>query len=417
MIIHSIYPKLMVAIVAFLFIIQFSSNASENVQRHYQENPLLSNWVPHISQDIHGNMWFSGGWGACYFDGYNWNYIDSTNSGIPNDVVRASCKDGNGNVWISLMMNGLIKFNKNGYENLKEKFPDIIGKNVVRLEYNNNTNSVYLISEKGSYKFDGENWIELYEYGISLNYIIDEEGIVWWNEQNIICHSDNGNVFCDFNNSYKGKQSRYYNFAIDKIGNKYLSTEHGIMKYDGKEWKKIEADFIEDYEKHEIFAPQIICDKENNLWALNSRGKVVKFLDGRWHFKGHAYYGNESRKAEYIFFDKKGHLWVGTGMHGVFEIIDSSIVASVYNENRKLNSNFDIYPNPATDFITISIPEINHRVNPMVDKVQIFDMLGLEVLSVGIGLDLSTQKIDVSHLPAGVYIIRIGNIVEKFVKM
>ncbi|MBX3042319.1 MAG: T9SS type A sorting domain-containing protein [Ignavibacteriae bacterium] len=53
----------------------------------------------------------------------------------------------------------------------------------------------------------------------------------------------------------------------------------------------------------------------------------------------------------------------------------------------------------------------------MVDKVQIFDMLGLEVLSVGIGLDLSTQKIDVSHLPTGVYFIRIGNKVEKFVKM
>ncbi|MBX3042209.1 MAG: T9SS type A sorting domain-containing protein [Ignavibacteriae bacterium] len=81
------------------------------------------------------------------------------------------------------------------------------------------------------------------------------------------------------------------------------------------------------------------------------------------------------------------------------------------------DSRIVVSPNPASDFITISIPEINHRVNPMVDKVQIFDMLGLEVLSVGIGLDLSTQKIDVSHLPAGVYFIRIGNMVEKFVKM
>jgi hypothetical protein len=56
--------------------------------------------------------------------------------------------------------------------------------------------------------------------------------------------------------------------------------------------------------------------------------------------------------------------------------------------------------------------------------VKIFDMLGLEIMSVGIGLDLSsngldlsTQKIDVSHLSAGVYFIRIGNKVEKFVKM
>ncbi|MBX3042320.1 MAG: T9SS type A sorting domain-containing protein [Ignavibacteriae bacterium] len=80
-----------------------------------------------------------------------------------------------------------------------------------------------------------------------------------------------------------------------------------------------------------------------------------------------------------------------------------------------------VSPNPASDFITISIPEINHRVNPMVDKVQIFDMLGLEVISTPSASQPPTGegnlKIDVSHLPAGVYFIRIGNIVEKFVKI
>ncbi|MBX3043246.1 MAG: hypothetical protein KF896_05980 [Ignavibacteriae bacterium] len=47
---------------------------------------------------------------------------------------------------------------------------------------------------------------------------------------------------------------------------------------------------------------------------------------------------------------------------------------------------FNIYPNPASDYITISIPEINPTVNRRVDgfvaeKVQIFDMLGLDVIS------------------------------------
>ncbi|MCW5886420.1 MAG: T9SS type A sorting domain-containing protein, partial [Candidatus Kapabacteria bacterium] len=90
------------------------------------------------------------------------------------------------------------------------------------------------------------------------------------------------------------------------------------------------------------------------------------------------------------------------------------------------DSRIVVSPNPASDFITISIPEINHRVNPMVDKVQIFDMLGIEVAQTPSSVNnmKNTQtgasellRIDVSHLPAGVYIIRIGNIVEKFVKM
>jgi hypothetical protein len=38
-------------------------------------------------------------------------------------------------------------------------------------------------------------------------------------------------------------------------------------------------------------------------------------------------------------------------------------------------------------------------------------------MSVGTGQDQSQQRIDVSHLPAGVYFIRIGDKVEKFVKM
>jgi len=74
-----------------------------------------------------------------------------------------------------------------------------------------------------------------------------------------------------------------------------------------------------------------------------------------------------------------------------------------------------ISPNPTSDFITI--PELNNGLQPIVHKVQIFDVLGIEVMSVETGLDQSQQRIDISHLPAGVYFIRIGDKVEKFVKM
>ncbi|MBX3043730.1 MAG: T9SS type A sorting domain-containing protein [Candidatus Kapabacteria bacterium] len=85
----------------------------------------------------------------------------------------------------------------------------------------------------------------------------------------------------------------------------------------------------------------------------------------------------------------------------------------------------NIYPNPASDFITISIPEINptvnRRVDGLVDKVQIFDMLGIEVISTPSAALTPTGegnlRIDVSHLPAGVYFIRIGSYFDKFIKM
>ncbi|MFA7625980.1 MAG: T9SS type A sorting domain-containing protein [Candidatus Kapaibacterium sp.] len=76
---------------------------------------------------------------------------------------------------------------------------------------------------------------------------------------------------------------------------------------------------------------------------------------------------------------------------------------------------FYIHPNPSSDFITI--PELNNGLQPIVYKVQIFDGLGIEVMSIGARLDQSQQRIDVSHLPAGVYFMRVGTRVEKFVKM
>ena len=78
-------------------------------------------------------------------------------------------------------------------------------------------------------------------------------------------------------------------------------------------------------------------------------------------------------------------------------------------------SNTIVYPNPASDFITITLSnkELQHFATG--DKVQIFNVLGIEVgqspLVDGI------NRIDVSYLISGVYFIRIGDKVEKFVKM
>ena len=98
-------------------------------------------------------------------------------------------------------------------------------------------------------------------------------------------------------------------------------------------------------------------------------------------------------------------------------ISDTVRVTVIPNGSTTSINNFDsksgllIQPNPASDFITIKFETSE------VSKVQIFDILGIEIMSVEAGQDVSTQKIDVSHLPTGMYFIRIGNKVEKFVKM
>jgi hypothetical protein len=87
------------------------------------------------------------------------------------------------------------------------------------------------------------------------------------------------------------------------------------------------------------------------------------------------------------------------------------------------NSELLIQPNPASDFITISLPTLNKGLQPLVQNAQIFDVLGIEVISVETGLRPVSTKVDVSHLAAGVYFIKIlysngaSSIIEKFVKI
>ena len=88
---------------------------------------------------------------------------------------------------------------------------------------------------------------------------------------------------------------------------------------------------------------------------------------------------------------------------------------TLVNDTQIPNSEFIIYPNPVTDFINIKFTSSDNFPNS--DRVQIFNTLGVEVASKSLTEQQEYLKIDISHLPTGVYFIRIGNKVEKFVKM
>jgi hypothetical protein len=72
------------------------------------------------------------------------------------------------------------------------------------------------------------------------------------------------------------------------------------------------------------------------------------------------------------------------------------------------NNDLVIYPNPARDYIEIHSSEGS--------IIQIFNTLGENVLTV-VQTSSSVQRLDISNLSLGMYFIKIGNRVEKFVKM
>jgi hypothetical protein len=79
-----------------------------------------------------------------------------------------------------------------------------------------------------------------------------------------------------------------------------------------------------------------------------------------------------------------------------------------------------IIPNPAGDFVTVTLagainPMLKHGIDIPSDIV-IYNTLGEKVTTVGAIHELPLQ-INISALPNGMYFVRIGGKIAKFVKM
>ncbi len=102
--------------------------------------------------------------------------------------------------------------------------------------------------------------------------------------------------------------------------------------------------------------------------------------------------------------------------------IEKIDIQNITNTDEVINSNdiFSISPNPTSDFIEISVGA-NGR-SPLQSDVRIFDVLG-EIQTTPSLRDTPPWKggekvrIDVSGLPPGMYFVRIGDRVGKFVKL
>jgi hypothetical protein len=93
--------------------------------------------------------------------------------------------------------------------------------------------------------------------------------------------------------------------------------------------------------------------------------------------------------------------------------------APVNVSQQRIESDICISPNPASDYIEISVGSV---ILNEVKDLRIFDLLGKEITTPSLRATPPYQggekvRIDVSHLAPGVYFVRVGDVVRKFVKL
>ena len=82
--------------------------------------------------------------------------------------------------------------------------------------------------------------------------------------------------------------------------------------------------------------------------------------------------------------------------------------------NSAITNQLITYPNPATDFIEISVGAGSKPA--LTGDIKIYNIFGQTVLSVGAILELPS-RVDISTLVPGLYFIRLGDKVSKFIKL
>ena len=169
-----------------------------------------------------------------------------------------------------------------------------------------------------------------------------------------------------------------------------------------------------------VFSPGLIPDNTTGYFYAATFGGVYRSTDSLRSFHCISKGQVEPSVITSLFLGYDGRLYA-VNYNGFWRTKNK--VTNVENDGEPLISGdmrLKVYPNPAGDYIEININNKGLKPFAEIEKIQIFDMLGIDVSHAGGGVsgaDGGGFRIDVSHLPIGVYFIRIGDKAAKFVKM
>ena len=316
--------------------------------------------------------------GLIKYDGTNWFKYDTINSKLPNNNVFSMNFDKFGNKWICTK--GLVKI-KDSLWTIFNKSNTILPTDDIEGVAIDSLNNKWIIAASwGLLKYNDTTWTSYYatDTGFPMdaltNILVDSKNRIW-----CICYGQ------------------------------------GLLMYDNNKWHF--------YNKDRSSLPENVfesmaLDKYDNLWLVGAYG-LVKF-DGinSTSFNLPSKMGfNQS----FIVIDKNGNKFVRC----LQDILDYTIqYMGVFNENGIVGVtdvgepvsqiNFQISPNPASNFINLNLPP-EYQTQP----IKIYSVEGILVYQTSDDLKSSdvSAKIDISGFAPGVYYVKVGDKVLRFVKI
>ncbi|MCX7735432.1 MAG: hypothetical protein N2319_01850 [Candidatus Kapabacteria bacterium] len=255
---------------------------------------------------------------------------------------------------------------------------------------------------------NGSSWTEINtEYDLTISDIkVKGNLIIISSSIGVLISSDNGNSWEQYNDGFDDLNVSTLAVNQNKIfagtsgGGIYLSTD------DGNSWTK----------KTEINTLNIttLLAYGNNVFAGTFNNNVYFSSDNgnSWTKKDNGLNNPSTRfltiGGDYIFAATDG---------GVYRSKLSDLTSTDVNDEIKKNDIFLINPNPASDFIEIS--GFEDRSDFLKDdfSIKIYNTIGECVLFDKQNQNAGTIRLNIDFLAKGFYYLKIGNLIEKFIKL
>lgn len=382
---------------------------------------LLDNNIQAIAIDQSGNKWIGTNYGVSVFNSSDlWLFNDTSVDELQtdNDFIRDIDVDSHGNVWIgnfvSYMFKGSItKFDGTtwttyAYDTLSGGWPvGLVNPNIYRMAVDQDDN-LWVATGGGISKFNYSsstftNFTDSTS-GLPFNVVqcvaIDNNNVKWFGTDNGLVKYDDA-VWTLYTTIDGLIDNNISSIAVDVDNNIWIgSSDYGVTMFNGSTWNTftsadgLVADGIN----------YIACGPDGSVWFATYAG-ISRYKNSVWT----SYTSADGLPVDCIYFitpEASTTMWVGTVCDGGF----SKCTYTSGIDKVEQSTAYTVYPNPAQDFIHVSISNFDTG-----KTVEVFNIINQKIGEYSITEGSESITIPVKNLSDGIYFIRIGNSCKKVV--
>ncbi|HKE32623.1 MAG TPA: two-component regulator propeller domain-containing protein, partial [Candidatus Angelobacter sp.] len=271
-----------------------------------------------IAETADGYLWIGTEKGLVRFDGLNFRLISDENStAFPGGPVLGLTTDSAGNLWIRLQGAGLLRYQDGKFEDVLSGFEQ--RENGVTAMCRGINGDVLLSAlVNGKVRFSGGKFISLASWPTLPNYLVismaeTADGTVWMGSRDAGLFSlSKGRL----SNIERGLQDKKINCLLP-IGSQelWIGTDNGVARWNGTELAR--DGVLRSLERIQTLA--LGRDRESNIWIGTANGLT------RINAKGVLSSEKRGGAVTAIFEDREGNLWVGS-TQGIERFRDSVFV-------------------------------------------------------------------------------------------